>query len=512
MTGEIWDVIVVGAGLSGLTAAHWLRERNAKLKILILEGKDRVGGRTQSYEIPAANGKDRWDFGGQWVGSTQTHVLELIEELDLQMYPQFNSGRKVHHIGGPRARVQTYTSSIPALNPLVLLDMSLFILKIDRLCATVSVDDPSLTPDASELDSMTLHSYIEQHAWTRGLKEELGVAVRSVFGVEPAQMSMLFFLMYSAAAGGVLALLESTPGAAQELKIKGGTQQLSERLAERVGWGSVRLGCAVKAIWQVQCSNKSRVRAKIEYKPPLPTQREYLTQRMPVGHMIKFIVTYHNAFWKDRGFSGEIVTGASTGCPFCVTFDATSSNGNPALVGFISGQQATYWTTKERRKAVISSLVQYLGPEAESFIHYEDKDWAQEEYSGGCPVNVMAPGLLTYYHPSLRMPCGRIHWAGTETATRWCGYMSGAVQSGQRAALEVLHELCPSVLTEEETEEVKSSYSVKSPLQPSTSAKRTLLGVPTVVGAALVLSAALLISQCPEILDKVKLYFTNLSS
>ncbi|XP_072309720.1 probable flavin-containing monoamine oxidase A [Eucyclogobius newberryi] len=533
MTAEIWDVIVVGAGLSGLSAAHVLKKRNAELKILLLEGKDRVGGRTVTQEIPAANGKDLWDLGGQWVGSSQTHVLALIEELGLETYPQFRSGKKVHHMGGPKARVRSYTSSIPALSPMVLLDFSLFLFKINRLCATVNIQDPRVTPNAVELDSMTVHSYIQQHVWTQELEEELGVCVRSVFGLEPAQMSMLFFLMYSAAAGGVLALLETSPGSAQELKIPGGTQQLSKRLAERVGWKSVRLGCAVKAISQdsewarvqtcsgtflsraVIVSCPPHLAAQIQYEPPLPSQRAFLTQNMPMGHYIKFIITYQNAFWKDKGFSGEIVSGASTECPFCVTFDATSPTGNAALVGFIAGQQATHWSNKEsaeRRKAVVSNLVHYLGPEADSFIHYEDKDWAQEEYSGGCPVNVMAPGSLTYYHPSLRRPCGRIHWAGTETATRWCGYMSGAVQSGERAALEVLHELCSSTLSEEEREEVRRSYIVKDPPQPSAPARGALQKVGAVVAAALALSATVLLIHRPEVLDKVKLHFTDLFS
>ncbi|KAJ0057709.1 hypothetical protein NL108_012959, partial [Boleophthalmus pectinirostris] len=387
----------------------------------------RVGGRTVTCEIPAASGKDRWDFGGQWVGSTQSHVLELMEELGLETYRQFNTGRKVQHMGGPLARVRSYTSNFPTLSPLVLLDFSLLLFKVNRLCATVNVHEPSLTPNAEELDSMTMHSFIQQHAWTQELKEELGVCSRSVWGVEPAQMSLLFFLMSAAAAGGVLPLLETTPGAAQEFKIKGGAQQLSERLADLVGRENVRLGCAVRAVRQdsewarVQTSSGTflsravivscppHLAAQIQYEPPLPSQRAFLTQSMPVGHLIKFIITYPTAFWKDKGFSGEIVTGASTGCPFCVTLDATSPSGNPALVGFIAGQQASYWTNKEaaeRRKAVVSSLVHYLGPEAHSFIHYEDKDWAQEEYSGGCPVNVMSPGSLTYYHPSLRRPCG----------------------------------------------------------------------------------------------------------
>ncbi|KAF3702254.1 putative flavin-containing monoamine oxidase A [Channa argus] len=321
MTADIWDVIIVGAGLSGLSAAYLFKKRNPKLRILVLEGKDRVGGRTVTSEIPAANGVDHWDFGGQWVGSTQIHLLELIKELGLETYPQFNTGKKVHHMGRPDAKVRTYRTSIPALSPWVLMDLT-------------------------------------QILW------------------------------------------------------KGGTQQLSECLAERVGWKNVRLGSAVTAIWQdaewarvttntdtllcraVIVTCPPHLAAKIHYEPALPSQREFLTQNMPVGHMIKFIITYQTAFWKENGFSGEIVAGSSTNCPFSVTFDATSPSGNAALVGFIAGKHASQWSSKEagvRREAVISSLVNYLGPEAASFIHYQEKDWANEDYSGGCPVNVMAP-------------------------------------------------------------------------------------------------------------------------
>ncbi|KAM7393180.1 hypothetical protein PAMA_008027 [Pampus argenteus] len=533
MTAEIWDVIIVGAGLSGLSAAHLLRKREAKLRILILEGKDRVGGRTVSTEIPAANGVDRWDFGGQWVGSTQTHILELIKELGLETFPQFNTGKKVHHVGGPGAKVRTYGNSIPALSPVVLMDLTHFLWKIDRLCATICVDNPSRTPNAVELDSMTLHSYIEQHAWTTELKEEMGLCSRAVFGMEPSQMSFLFFLMYAAAAGGLLALLESTPGSAQELKIKGGTQQLSECLAEHVGWKNVRLGSAVTAIWQdaewarvktatdtflsraVIVTCPPHLAAKIHYQPSLPSQRQFLTQNMPVGHMIKFIITYKTAFWREKGFSGEIVTGSSSDCPFCVTFDATSPSGNAALVGFIAGEQAYKWSSKEageRREAVLSCLVKYLGPEAASFIHHEEKDWAKEDYSGGCPVNVMAPGLLTYYHPSLRRPCGRIYWAGTETATQWCGYMSGAVQAGQRAAVEVLAELCPTALTQEEQEAVQHSQTVDGSGRQAPSPKLMYLSRSKAVVIALTISAALLLAQRQNTLHKVKTYLMGVFS
>ncbi|KAM8828742.1 putative flavin-containing monoamine oxidase A [Spinachia spinachia] len=530
MTAEVWDVIIVGAGLSGLSAAHWLRKRNAELKILILEGKDRVGGRTVSTEIPAANGTDRWDLGGQWV-STQTHIWELIKELGLETFPQFNLGKKVHHMGGPGAKVRTYRTSIPALSPMVLMDLAQLLWKLNRLCATVCVQDPWKTPNAVELDSMTLHSYIKQHAWTAELKEEMGVCSRSVFGLEPSQMSFLFFLMYAASAGGVLPLLESTPGSAQEFKIKGGTQQLSQHLAERVGWKNFRLSSAVTTIWQdaelasVTTSTNTffgravivtcppHLAAKIHYQPALPSQRAFLTQNMPVGHMIKFIITYKTAFWKEKGLSGEIVAGSSSGCPFCVTFDATSPSGNAALVGFISAQQASQWSSEEggeRRKAVISSLVKYLGLEAASYIYYDEKDWAKEDYSGGCPVNVMAPGLLAYYHPSLRKPCGRIHWAGTETATLWCGYMSGAVQAGQRAAVEVLAELCPMTLTQEEQEAVQHCLTVKGAVkQTPPSQPMYLFTTKAIFMAPLAIGAVLFLARNQNIRLMVKTYLAN---
>uniref|UniRef100_A0A8C2XJ80 Amine oxidase n=1 Tax=Cyclopterus lumpus TaxID=8103 RepID=A0A8C2XJ80_CYCLU len=499
MTAEIWDVIIVGAGLSGLSAAHLLRKRNAKLKILILEGKDRVGGRTVSTEIPAANGVDRWDFGGQWVGSTQTHILELIKELGLETFPQFNIGKKVHHMGGPGGKVRTYRTSIPALSPVVLTDLTQLLWKVRQ--QTHTAIDPWRTPNAVELDSMTLHSYITQHAWTADLKEEMGLCSRSVFGVEPSQMSFLFFLMYAAAAGGVLRLLESTPGSAQELKIKGGTQQLSQCLAERVGWKNVRLGSAVAAIWQVEYSNISLWAPGCSYTA-LPGNIGRL-----INHENHCSFT---AFWKEKGFSGEIVAGSSTGCPFCVTFDASSPSGNAALVGFIAGQQASQWSSEERRKAVLSSLVKYLGLEAASFIHYEEKDWAKEDYSGGCPVNVMAPGMLTYYHPSLRKPCGRIHWAGTETATLWCGYMSGAVQAGQRAALEALAELCPMTLTQEEQEVVQQSQTVEAAVKQTPASKLTRLSTANaLVVAALAIGGVLLLARNQNALLKVKTHLVN---
>ncbi len=125
-----------------------------------------------------------------------------------------------------------------------------------------------------------------------------------------------------------------------------------------------------------------------------------------------------------------------------MTFDNTPPSGSPGiLLGFIEGQQARIWgarTRKARRAAIVSDFVRYFGSEAAHPRRYIEKSWAEERWSGGCYVGYMPPGVLLDYGEALRRPVGPIHWAGTETATLWTGYMDGAVQSGYRAADEVL--------------------------------------------------------------------------
>jgi monoamine oxidase len=86
---------------------------------------------------------------------------------------------------------------------------------------------------------------------------------------------------------------------------------------------------------------------------------------------------------------------------------------------------------------VIASLVRFFGPAAANPIGYQDNDWTREVWTHGY-VGTMGPGVMTRYGHALREPCGRIHWASTETATEWAGYIEGALRSGIRAAREVV--------------------------------------------------------------------------
>jgi monoamine oxidase len=177
---------------------------------------------------------------------------------------------------------------------------------------------------------------------------------------------------------------------------------------------------------------------RIKYDPSLPARRDQLTSRMPLGSVIKYVAVYSRPFWREAGLSGEAFS--DTG-PTVTTFDDCSADGaQAALVSFSDGEAARIWTERtpeERREAVLSEFVRFFGAEAGTPITFVEKNWLEEEWSRGCYVGVTSPGTLTSFGTALREPCGRIHWAGTETAVDWMGYMEGALQSAERAAQEV---------------------------------------------------------------------------
>jgi monoamine oxidase len=178
---------------------------------------------------------------------------------------------------------------------------------------------------------------------------------------------------------------------------------------------------------------------EIRYEPVLPTMRYQLLQRMPMGSLMKAEAIYDRPFWRDDGLSGQALLGAG---PVCSAFDNTLPSGHPGIyLGFIGGEPARSWTVRpvdERRAAVLSNFASVVGDGALNPTDYFEMDWPSEQWSRGGPVAYAPPGVLLDYRNTIREPVGPIHWAGTETATFWNGYMEGAVRSGERAASEVL--------------------------------------------------------------------------
>lgn len=498
-----FDVIIVGGGISGLSAARELLKRDKELKVLVLEAKDRVGGRTLSTTLKTASGYDTWDLGGQWVSSTQVNIMALIKELGLDTYPQYSEGIKiVQH--GKKGGIGTYQGTIPRLSLLSLLEIHFFLNKLNKISRDFPVDNPYLYPEAHALDGMTAETYIHQHLYTRAAREVSEVGIETVFGALSRSFSALHLFRCSASAGGINQLLETTEGSAQEARIKGGTQQISNLIVKEIGEDKVHILEPVTKVYQMaqegyvevitqegvkySCNQvimaiPPHLSANIKFEPPLPLTKMELFKKMPMGNIVKYIITYSKPFWRTAGFSGEIVTDGQnpvstvdnvTVGPIDIVMDATSENGNAALVCFSSAHRGLIWASVEafkRKEAILKTLSFFLGEEALSPIDFIEKNWAHEPYTGGCPGGNFVPGVMEFVPLHLRSPFKSVHWAGTEMSTVWIGYMDGAVSAGQHAALEVLRVLRPLLLTADELKPHPNSASSYKPLQKSFNAK-----------------------------------------
>jgi monoamine oxidase len=384
-------------------------------------------------------------------------VLALIDELGLKTFDTYIDGKSVYWRDGVR---KLYEGPIPPADGASLVELLTTINDLNAKAATVPPDAPWKAPQADEWDGQTFETYLNDLALTTEARELVELAIASVFSAEPRDLSLLFVLFYIATAAGDFNLLIDTAGGAQEKRIVGGSQRIALRLAKQLG-RAVELGQPVRTIRRTKSGVVVRTRSDtwsakrvivtvppalvgaIRFQPPLPPNRAQFDQRVPMGTVMKCMAIYDRPLWRDEGLSGMATS--NTG-PVQLTFDNSPPDGKPGvLLGFIEGQAARDManaSADDRRAAVLDCFARYWGPEAKSGARdYVDKSWAKDPWSRGCYVGFTPPGVLVGYRNAIRRPVGPIHWAGTETAEQWAGYMDGAIDSGLRAAGEVLGEI-----------------------------------------------------------------------
>jgi monoamine oxidase len=448
MPGADVDVVVVGAGFAGLAAARDLVA--AGRSVAVVEARDRVGGRVRN--MPIGDGKVV-EVGGQWVGPTQDKVLALAQDVGVATFPTYDTGARVLHFGGRRG---TYKGTIPRINPFVLADVGRAQARLESLAKKVPLDAPWAAARARAWDAVTFETWLRRNTLTSAGRTLLALGVEAVFACEPGDVSLLHVLFYAHSAGSFQMAID-TGGGAQQDRFAGGSQIVCDRVAEALGPDVVHLGMPVRRIivggdratvesdrgtWtgrRVIVTLPPMLAGRIVYDPLLPPWRDQLTQRTPMGSVIKCNAIYEEPFWRSEGLSGQ-ATGDGAGAR--VVFDNSPADGTPGiLLGFLEGDEARRLGragAEVRRQAVLDSFVRYFGPKAAHPVDFIELDWQAEPWSGGCYGTLFGPNVWTRYGPALREPVGPIHWAGTETATVWSGYMDGAVSSGQRAAAEVL--------------------------------------------------------------------------
>ena len=379
-------------------------------------------------------------------------LLAELKRFGLDTIDQSGGGEDLVSFDG---RLRRYTGSTPKLGLLTVIDVGVSLQRFDKLAASVVLDRPWATPNADELDGQTFESWILRHCRTRNGREFFRICCQAVFATEAANVSLLHALFYSHSGGGLEHLI-STEGGAQHARVDGGMQQVAERLAEGLG-DRVRLDEPVTAIavegtgvrvatergtheaFRVIVAIPPTLAGRLTFEPAMSGTRDALTQRMPQGSVIKCHAVYDRPFWRDAGLGGESVGDTS---PVKVVFDGTPpGDGSPGvLVAFIEAADAirlSAVTPDERQAEVIDVLAHYLGDDARRPIAFVERDWSAEPWTRGCYGAHLPPGAWTQVGAALREPVGPLHWAGTETAERWCGYIDGAITSGERAADEV---------------------------------------------------------------------------
>ncbi len=439
-------MVVVGAGFAGLSAARALGA--AGKKTVVLEARDRVGGRVMTKTLP--DGGPWVDLGGQWIGPSQHEIIALLGELDMETFPMWTRGENLVLVNGKAKR---YRGTIPKLAILSLLDVGWAQFRLDRMAKQVPLDAPWNAKKAAEWDSISLSDWLDANLRTKTARELFDAGLETIFAENGRRFSLLHALFY-VHSGGNLDILLGTEGAAQATRIKGGMQPVATKLAQGL---DVRLSCPVRRITHDDDGvtvhhDGGSIRAKrvvvaippklvsdLVFEPALNGKRAELMTKMPMGAVIKHTAVYSRPFWRDEGLSGMVVS--DTG-PINIVFDNSLPDGMKGiLIGFSEADSARKLgalSEHQRRDAAADCFARYFGERARTPLAYADHVWEHDEWTGGCYGAFMPPGVWTSLGPSLREPQGRIHWAGTETATVWSGYIDGAISSGKRAANEIL--------------------------------------------------------------------------
>jgi monoamine oxidase len=434
------DVVIVGAGLAGLAAADELTR--AGHEVLVVEGRDRVGGRIRKAEVAGVP----VDAGATWAAPDHAAVRDLASRFGCEFVPQFHQGKGLISFGGRRR-----AEGITALAPWVMLDLARIMGVLQKMVDDLPVSTPWDHPRAARLDSMSFGEWLTSKHALKDTRKFMSIITLVHWGAPPGDVSLFNVMRYIKTLGGIEHML-AVEGGDQQDRVLGTAHTLVSGLAETLG-SRVLVNCPVQRITTVDErvtveTSKDEIdaryvivtaapahRSTIEFAPALPQRHYGLARSWRLGALSKAFVAYDRPFWRDEGLSGEAMSDDET---VFLTFDVSPDVDGPGiLMVFCDARGFDAYDEVERRSRVIRHLVHLYGERAGRHIDYTDFSWGNDEFAPGGPNPAVGPKAWTTFGRFLREPVGLVHWAGSETADETSGTMNGAILSGQRAAMEV---------------------------------------------------------------------------
>ncbi len=433
----MWDAIIVGAGVSGLMSGVLLKSQG--FKVLVLEARDRVGGRTCTIK----DSNKSIDLGGQWVGNCQSRVMNLVKKLGLTHFEQYDKGKHIMNWGG---KITEYDGNISqSFNS----TQSEFDTNMKKFIQTMDLMAKELN-GYKNLDGISAREWMETNCHDPQVREIIDWLFKVCICVESSNLSFYYWLYVINQSGGYSKIAD-IKGGAQEFRIRGGSMQISEQLVTQHNL-NVKLNSPVIGIEQTKsyCVVRTRedefkckyvvvtippqLNRSIEYIPNLPNTKEILYQSIQMGQVIKIVITYSSPWWRAKGFSGEIISNQE---PIFLAYDASvpEPNGYYGIVCFVCADNLKSYS----KEKILDGLVRYFGDNRMGEpTGYYDKNWTEEEYSQGCYFGVTNKNILSQFRYEFTKSFGSIYWAGTETANEWMGYIEGAVESAERVVNQIV--------------------------------------------------------------------------
>jgi putrescine oxidase len=446
------DVVIVGAGPSGLTAARELKK--AGLTVAVLEARDRVGGRTWTDTIDGA----MLEIGGQWVSPDQTVLMETLEELGLEMYSRYREGESIY-IGADGTHSRYTGASFPVTESTAV-EMDKLTAILDELAAEIGAEEPWAHPKARELDTISFHHWLRQNSPDEEACNNIGLFIAGGMLTKPAHaFSALQAVLMAASAGSFTNLTDED--FILDKRVIGGMQQVSLRIAAELG-DDVVLDSPVRTInWEAaddggHCvsveSDRATVNARfvimavppnlysrVSFNPPLPRRQHQMHQHQSLGLVIKVHAVYETPFWRDKGLSG---TCFGAGSLVQEVYDNTNyGDTRGTLVGFVSDEKADAMFElgeEDRKAAILDSIAEYLGDEARNPSVFYLSDWGSEEWTRGAYAASYDLGGLSRYGKDQHAAVGPIYWSSSDLAAEGYQHVDGAVRMGKKTAARII--------------------------------------------------------------------------